>query len=54
MHVFQHDAVAFEVRDTLGDARRIDNGAPYPGLVRPLLDWTTDVAPLTAPSAVEV
>jgi lipopolysaccharide transport system ATP-binding protein len=41
-HVYETDAVSFRVVDTLdGDSVRGDYGGSYPGLVRPMLEWTT-------------
>jgi lipopolysaccharide transport system ATP-binding protein len=55
VHAFAHQAVAFEVTVSLGgDILRAGYDGAYPGLVRPLLDWTTDVASVIASSAVEV
>ena len=42
-HFFERDAVAFQVVDSLdGDSARGDYGGPLPGVVRPLLRWTTE------------
>jgi lipopolysaccharide transport system ATP-binding protein len=42
VHVFEPDAVAFLVVDTLdGDSARSDYGGKIPGVVRPLLRWDT-------------
>jgi len=42
-HFFERDAVAFQVIDSLdGDSARGDYGGPLPGVVRPLLRWTTE------------
>src|SRR5262249_44558919 len=47
VHVYAYESVAFEVADTRATAIHSDRpGAAYVGAVRPLLDWTTDVAPL--------
>jgi lipopolysaccharide transport system ATP-binding protein len=43
-HFFERDAVAFQVIDSLdGDSARGDYAGPIPGVVRPLLRWTTSV-----------
>jgi lipopolysaccharide transport system ATP-binding protein len=40
VHVYERDAVAFEVVDALaGDGARGDYGGDIPGIVRPLLEW---------------
>jgi lipopolysaccharide transport system ATP-binding protein len=45
-HFFERDAVAFQVIDSLdGDSARGDYGGPIPGVVRPMLDWTTQFEP---------
>lgn len=42
IHFFERDAVAFQVIDSLdGGSARGDYAGPYPGVVRPLLSWTT-------------
>jgi lipopolysaccharide transport system ATP-binding protein len=42
IHFFERDAVAFQVIDKLeGDSARGDYAGPYPGVVRPLLRWTS-------------
>jgi lipopolysaccharide transport system ATP-binding protein len=46
VHFFERDAVAFQVIDTLeGDSARGDYGGHMPGVVRPLLRWTTEFTP---------
>jgi len=46
VHFFERDAVAFQVVDTLeGDSARADYAGHMPGVVRPLLDWTTEFTP---------
>jgi lipopolysaccharide transport system ATP-binding protein len=53
VHAFAHQAVAFEVTISLGDdVLRAGYDGPYPGMVRPLLDWTTDVSTLPANAAL--
>jgi lipopolysaccharide transport system ATP-binding protein len=43
-HFFEQDAVAFQVIDSMdGDSARGDYGGPVPGVVRPLLRWTTEL-----------
>jgi lipopolysaccharide transport system ATP-binding protein len=42
VHFYERDAVAFHVRDSLdGNSARGDYAGPFPGVVRPLLKWTT-------------
>jgi lipopolysaccharide transport system ATP-binding protein len=42
VHFYERDAVAFHVADSLdGDSARGDFAGPLPGVVRPLLKWTT-------------
>ncbi len=44
VHFYERDAVAFQVVDTLaGDSARGDYGGPFPGVVRPLLKWETEL-----------
>jgi lipopolysaccharide transport system ATP-binding protein len=44
VHVFEREAIAFHVVDTTeGDSARGDYGGPLPGVVRPLLPWTTSL-----------
>ncbi len=44
VHFYERDAVAFQVIDSLdGDSARGDYAGPMPGVVRPLLRWTTQV-----------
>jgi lipopolysaccharide transport system ATP-binding protein len=45
VHICEPDAVAFQVVDTQeGGSARGDYAGPYPGVVRPILDWTTRAA----------
>lgn len=45
IHVFEREAVAFQVIDTAdGDSARGDFGGAVPGVVRPLLTWDTSKA----------
>ncbi|MFL6229630.1 MAG: hypothetical protein ACJ741_12735, partial [Pyrinomonadaceae bacterium] len=40
------EAVAFQVIDSLdGDTARGDYAGPFPGAVRPILEWSTDYSP---------
>jgi lipopolysaccharide transport system ATP-binding protein len=42
VHFYEQDAVAFKVVDNLeGGSARGDSKGPYPGVVRPILNWTT-------------
>ena len=42
VHFYERDAVAFQVVDSLeGDSARGDYSGNFPGVVRPLLKWTT-------------
>jgi lipopolysaccharide transport system ATP-binding protein len=51
VHFFERDAVAFQVIDSLdGDSARGDYAGPFPGVVRPLLQWTTSFEPVDSPS----
>jgi len=44
VHVYERDAVAFDVVDVLsGDTARGDYGGQIPGVVRPLLPWTNQL-----------
>ncbi len=46
VHYFERDAVAFQVIDSLdGDSARGDFAGHMPGVIRPLLNWTTSFAP---------
>jgi len=43
VHFFERHVVAFQVIDSLeGDAARGDYAGPYPGAVRPIMNWTTE------------
>jgi lipopolysaccharide transport system ATP-binding protein len=47
VHYFERDAVAFQVIDSLdGDSARGDYAGPFPGVVRPLLKWSTSHEPV--------
>ena len=53
MHIYEHQAVAFEVTDhTTTRLLQLSYTGPYPGVVRPALDWTTDMATLPEGSAL--
>jgi lipopolysaccharide transport system ATP-binding protein len=44
VHFFERDAVVFQVIDRAdGDSVRREYAGPYPGIVRPMLNWTNDV-----------
>jgi len=46
VHFYERDAVAFQVIDRLGgDSARGDYAGTMPGVVRPLLRWTTEFIP---------
>ena len=46
VHFYERDAVAFQVVDSLdGDTARGDYAGHMPGVVRPLLRWTTQFSP---------
>jgi lipopolysaccharide transport system ATP-binding protein len=46
VHFYEPDAVAFQVIDSLdGDSARGDFAGPFPGVVRPLLNWETQFDP---------
>lgn len=43
-HALERDAVAFHIMDTMeGDSARGDFGREFPGVVRPLLQWNTQL-----------
>ena len=51
VHAMADGAVAFDVVDHFGgDAVRGDYRGEYPGVVRPMVDWTTSFHPLGEPS----
>jgi lipopolysaccharide transport system ATP-binding protein len=54
IHLWERDAVAFQIIDSLdGDSARGDYGGPMPGVVRPLLSWTSrQVSLATEPETV--
>jgi lipopolysaccharide transport system ATP-binding protein len=44
IHFYERDAVAFQVIDSLhGNSARGDYAGPMPGVVRPMLEWTTRI-----------
>jgi lipopolysaccharide transport system ATP-binding protein len=44
VHFYERDVVAFRMIDTLdGDSARGEYGGPFPGVVRPALEWETEV-----------
>jgi lipopolysaccharide transport system ATP-binding protein len=46
IHAWERDAVAFQVVDAIeGDSVRGNYGGTVPGVVRPLLKWTTELDP---------
>ncbi|MEK6325025.1 MAG: ABC transporter ATP-binding protein [Acidobacteriota bacterium] len=46
VHFFEQDVVAFQVIDSLdGNSARGDYAGPMPGIVRPLLHWTSQFTP---------
>ena len=46
IHFYEREAVAFQVIDNMdGNTARGDYAGPMPGVVRPLLPWTTEHAP---------
>jgi lipopolysaccharide transport system ATP-binding protein len=51
VHVFERDVVVFHVADTLdGDSARGDYAGHMPGVVRPMLRWTTKFEPALEPT----
>lgn len=45
VHFYERDAVAFQVVDRLeGDSVRRNYAGPYPGVVRPMLQWTSEAS----------
>ena len=52
IHFYEREAVAFQVVDTLdGDSARGDFAGHVPGVVRPMLEWTTQFETATGASA---
>ena len=50
VHVSEPDAVAFQVIDNMdGQTARVDYAGPIPGVVRPMLSWTSDYTPHAQP-----
>ena len=58
IHFFERDAVAFQVIDKFeGDSARGDFAGTFPGVVRPILRWTSatvESAAVTAPTGKEL
>ena len=53
VHFFEREAVAFQVIDSLdGDSARSEYAGPYPGVVRPVFQWTTKLTPTDEPSSL--
>lgn len=53
-HFFERDVVAFHVIDSLDEnPTRGDYGGPMPGVVRPLLRWTSEFVPHASPTTTE-
>ncbi len=51
VHFFERDVVAFQIIDSLdGDSARGDYAGPMPGIVRPLLNWTSQHTPSNSSS----
>ncbi|OLE53296.1 MAG: ABC transporter [Acidobacteria bacterium 13_1_20CM_3_53_8] len=51
IHFYEREAVAFHVVDSIdGNSARGDYAGPFPGIVRPLLNWTTHYVPATRAS----
>jgi lipopolysaccharide transport system ATP-binding protein len=47
VNFYERDAVAFQVIDSMdGDSSRGRYAGPMPGIVRPMLEWTTETTPL--------
>jgi lipopolysaccharide transport system ATP-binding protein len=54
LHFYEADAVAFQVIDSLeGDSARGDYTGNIPGVVRPLLEWTTRYSPRPEHSEID-
>ena len=52
VHFFERDIVAFQVVDSLeGNSARGDYAGPLPGVVRPLLKWTSEFVPHNSSAA---
>ncbi|HEX8458779.1 MAG TPA: ABC transporter ATP-binding protein [Pyrinomonadaceae bacterium] len=53
VHFYERDAIAFQVIDSMdGDSARGDYAGPMPGVVRPLVDWRTQLLDTDRPTAV--
>jgi lipopolysaccharide transport system ATP-binding protein len=54
VHFFERHAIAFQVIDSLeGDSARGDYAGPYPGAVRPMMNWTREYS-LEDPTDLQV
>jgi lipopolysaccharide transport system ATP-binding protein len=54
IHFYERDVVAFQVIDSLdGDSARGVWAGPLPGVVRPILEWTTQYTPSMAGEEAE-
>jgi lipopolysaccharide transport system ATP-binding protein len=52
-HIYERDVVAFSVIDAMqGNSARGDYTGPWPGMVRPIVDWTTEFSPDRGSEAV--
>ena len=49
-HFYEKEAIAFQVVEpSTGDTARVDNVRRYKGVIRPLLEWETEVIPAGQP-----
>lgn len=54
VHFYERDVVSFQVIDSLdGDSARGDYAGPIPGVVRPLLKWSTNFQPANESKPIE-
>ncbi len=54
VHFYERDAVAFRVVDSMeGNSARGDYTGPIPGVIRPLLHWTTEFNPVKSEVHIE-
>lgn len=54
VHFYERDAVAFQIIDSFeGDSARGDYAGGFPGVVRPMLSWTTSHTPAGETTAIE-
>jgi len=52
IHFYETDVVTFHVIDSLeGNAARGDYAGPFPGIVRPMLNWTSRFTPANSAMA---